>query len=121
MTDPRRKSSQSWYMPTQDRRDLYVARNLPGAVELVRAHLAAAGVDYDTQGEEYRDRLEHGLRLMLAASFDEGAKHEEGLRTAVHTQRVIQHQLEALLRAHGLPVPTQRLGIDSEPPKKGGG
>lgn len=121
MSDIRRKSSQSWYMPTQDRRDLFVARNLPGAVELVRAHLAAAGVDYADLGEEYQDRLENGLRMLIASSFDEGAKHEEGLRTAVHTQRVIQHQLEALLRVHGLPVPTQRLGIDSEPPKGGGG
>lgn len=121
MNEGRRKSSQSWYMPTSDRRDLYVARNLPGAVELVRAHLAAAGVDYEEQGEEFRDRLENGLRMLLLSSFDEGAKHEEGLRTAVHTQRVIQRQLEALLRVHGVTVPTQRLGIDSEPPKRGDG
>lgn len=118
MTDRPRKSSQSWYLPTQDRRDLYVARHLPGAIELVRAHLAAGGVDYDAQGEDYRDQLENGLRRLLVSAFDEGAKHEEGLRTATHTQRVIQTQLEALLRAHGIPVPTTRLGIESEPPKR---
>jgi len=99
-------------MPTQDRRDLYVARHLSGATELARALLAAAGVDADAMGEAYMDRLEDGLRRILVAAFDEGAKHEDGLRTAVHTQRVIQQQLEALLRAHGIPVPTTRLGTN---------
>lgn len=97
-------------MPTQDRRDLYVARHLNGATELVRSLFAAAGVDLDDMGEAYRDRLEDGLRRILVDAFDNGAKHEDGLRTAVHTQRVIQQQLEALLRAHGIPVPTTRLG-----------
>lgn len=114
MTSVRPKTSQSWYMPTADRRDLYVARNLSGASELVRALLETAGVDVAAMGEDYRDRLEDGLRRILVDAFNEGAKHEDGLRTAVHTQRIIQRQLEALLRAHGIPVPLSRLGNDSE-------
>lgn len=113
-----RKSSQSWYLPTEERRELYVAAHLPGARELVIAHLAAGGVDYDSLGVAYRDRLETGLRMMIAGSFDAGAKHEAFLRETVHTQKVAIHQLEALLRVHGIPVPSAR--IDSKPPHSRG-
>lgn len=112
----RKKPSSSWYIPTGERRELWIARHLAGAMDLLRGYFEAAGVDLDDMGAEFRDALDAAIRRILADAFDEGAKHESGLRTAVHTQRVVQHQLEALLRAHGIAVPTARLGPpDSDP------
>ena len=110
--DRRRRSSRSWYLPPSERRELYIARNLGPAVEMIVTWAIAAGADSITA--DRRAELEEAVQRMLNDSWGDGAHNEADLRTARDAEKRMRQRMETLLRRHGIHVPTDP--IPSEPP-----
>ncbi len=110
--DPRRRSSRSWFLPPSERRELYIARNLPEAVEALITWAIAAGADSVTG--ERRDELELLMARIMNASWSDGGAGMADLRTARDAEKRLRMIMELELRKAGLPVPTDP--IPSEPP-----
>jgi hypothetical protein len=108
----RHASSQSWHLPLSERRELWVARTLHGAVDMVEQVYNEFGIELTT---EMRERLEVILARVMRGTWDEAAKFEGELRTSLDMERSIRRRLESELRKHGIPVPTDRM--PSEPPE----
>jgi hypothetical protein len=90
---------------------MYVARHLLVEVDVIEAHLDELSA---ATPEERRARLEVLAARLMRSTWDEAAKYESELRSALDVARAVIARLESELRQHGLPVPTDRK--DSELP-----
>lgn len=116
--DVRKRSSRSWFLPPSERRELYIARNLSPAVELLVSRAIAAGAD--SIDATWRAELEEEVQRIMNAAWSDGADNEADLRTARDAERRMRQLMEAELRRHGIRVPTDPLPSDPPPPKKAG-
>lgn len=107
-----RRSSRSWHLPPSQRRELYIARNLAGAVELLVSRAIAAGAD--SMPQSWRRDLEEDVHRIMSDAWSDAAEGEADLRSARDAERDLRHRMEGLLRLHGIPVPT--MPRPSEPP-----
>lgn len=103
MRPVRRPSSQSWHLPPSERRELYLARHLTAARELVELRAIAAGAD--SINEAWRQQLEQELHRVLCDAWADGADREADMRTALDGERSLRKRMEALLRSHGIALP----------------
>ena len=113
--DRRRRSSRSWFLPPSERRELYIARSLGPAVEMIVTWAIGAGADSITA--ERRAELEEAIQRVLNDSWSDGAHNEADLRTARDAEKRMRQIMETELRRHGIHVPTDRLPSDP-PPKR---
>jgi hypothetical protein len=109
----RHTSSQSWHLPLSERRELWVARHLHGAIDMIEGVYAELGVELTT---EAKDRLEVVIARVMRGTWDEAARFESELRTSLDAERSIRYRLESELRRNGIPVPTDRM--PSDPPER---
>jgi hypothetical protein len=108
----RRRSSRLWRLPTEQRRDLYIAGRLFGLVDAVETIARAGGADLTP---ELLERLEEMVAAGLGDAFAAGAEPVADLASAVESARALVRRMEAVLRQHGLPVPTERMPSDVPP------
>lgn len=113
----RNRTSRSWYLPPSERRELYIARHLEAAVELVVARAVEAGAD--SMSASWRHDVERDMQRMLNDAWSDGAENEADLRTARDGERLMRQRMERELRHHGIAVPTEPLPSDPPPPPKG--
>lgn len=108
---PRQPSSQSWFLPLPERRELYLARTVPGIMTAIEQIYAQAGEELPA---ETRDRLEVLISRVMRGTWDEVGKVADELRSSLEMERSMRYRLESELRRHGLPVPTERKDFPDE-------
>src|SRR5690606_29961416 len=109
---PRRVTSGTWQGRSADARALLDAgEHAPRLGEALLAWLASAGVELTGEAEQ---RLRAIAVTHTRETYLRGTSREASLESALAAERAIRLRLEALLRAHGIVVPTDR--APSEPP-----
>jgi hypothetical protein len=93
---------------------MFVARTLLAEVDMLEQALDELAAT-NASPEERRGRLEVIIGRLIRRTWDEAARFEAELRTALDGERAIRLRHEMDLRRHGIPVSTDRM--DSEPPE----
>jgi hypothetical protein len=88
------------------RREHYLARNLSGALDLILSRCAEAGVDPSEQPRTWLATMREDLARIMGGAWADGAHYAVELEVEAVILREMRTRLEALLREHGIPVPT---------------
>lgn len=89
-----------------ERREHYLARNLSGALDLILSRCAEAGVDPSEQPRTWLSTIRQDVARIMSGAWADGAHYAVELELEALVLREMRMRLEALLRAHGIPVPT---------------